>query len=86
MSWSFDGVGKREAICAAIDKSLAGYGAGQSRDEYEASAPHLKALVMEAGPGSVVAIAANGHATFVNGEKTHGNIRVDIKQIGPLCE
>lgn len=85
MSWSFNGVGKPEALKRAIDADVA-RATGQSREEYEQVAPHLKGILDAAHADAAVQISANGHATFTNGERTYAYIAVDIKQIGTLVE
>lgn len=86
MSWSFHGTGKRDAVIAAIDAELARYGEGQSRQEFEEAAPHLKGLVATLHEGAAVSVNANGHATFENGVKTYAQTSVAIAPAGQFCE
>lgn len=79
MSWSVDASGKPADVAAAIDKAVAGYGPGQSKDEFEEAAPHLKGFVSCAGADQIVTVSASGHATFVDGKKTYGAITATIK-------
>jgi hypothetical protein len=46
MSWSFSCIGKPAAVAAALDEFSATQN-GQSKLEFDAAAPHLKALVSE---------------------------------------
>lgn len=86
MSWSFHGVGKPAALKAAIDKELANYGQGQSRDEYEQAAPHLKGLLDAAHEDAAVSVSASGHATLQDGKRSYAQVDVTIKQLGTLYE
>lgn len=86
MSWSFHGVGRPSALKAAIDADLGNYGAGQSREEYEQAAPHLKGLLDAADDNTAVSVVANGHASFVNGKRQSAYVSVDIKTLGKIFE
>lgn len=90
MSWSFDGIGKPAALAAAIDKGVDSYGPAvpnnYSRQEFEEAAPHLKALIAEADPESVVEVRAGGSATWLAGRRSGGDIRVSIRTIGKLLQ
>jgi len=82
MSWSVSASGKPADVAAAIDTAVARYGPGQSRDEFEEAAPHLKGLVACAGPEQTLTVSASGHATFVDGKKTYGAITASITTTG----
>lgn len=86
MSWSFAAVGKPDAIMRAIDKCVSTY-SNESREEFDAAAPHLKALVCEnMGEGVIVNVSASGHANFKiepgKKEKVYGSLSVSI---APFC-
>jgi hypothetical protein len=85
MSWSFSGVGKPDALKRALDNQLSQY-SGQSKEEFEQAAPHLKSLLDCAHDQAAVSVSANGHATFVDGKRTHAHVQVTIQQIGTLYE
>jgi hypothetical protein len=79
MSWSYQGVGKPEKVCADIDAAVEKC-YGQSKVEFAEAAPHLKALVAgNVGEKLVVSLSAGGHGTFVDGKKVHGNCSVTLQ-------
>ena len=81
MSWSINAVGTPEKLIEYIDKMDESWGPSQSKDEYNAVKPALKALVGEIKTTGLVQLNASGHATFTNGEKTQGTVNVDLKTI-----
>lgn len=83
MSWSFRGVGKPAALKAAIDKDVENH-SGQSKAEYAAAAPHLKGLLDQAAENAGITLAANGHASYLDGNKIDSYINVELKQIGQV--
>lgn len=83
MSWSFQGVGTPAALKAAIDVEGA-KATGQSKEEYDQAAAHLKGLLDAANDASAVHVEASGSASFVNGARTYAYISVSIKQLGRL--
>lgn len=85
MSWSFTGVGKPSAVKAGIDAAVETY-SGQSREEFERAAPHLKGLLDMAHDDAAVSVAANGHETFVGARRTYASVDVTIKQLGKIYE
>jgi hypothetical protein len=70
---------------AAIDRDVDNY-SGQSREEYDQAAPHLKGLLDCADPEHAVLISAGGHASYSAGERTYASVAVEIRQVGKLVE
>ncbi len=81
MSWSFSGIGKPAALKAGIDRELQNYGPGQSRDEFEGAATHLKGLLNAAHDHALVRVEASGSAGFVDGKRISANVAVSIVQL-----
>lgn len=94
MSWSFNGVGKPEALKRALDSRSAQMGedpAGNpsknlSRYEFDHAKAHLGALLDAADQDAVVSLNASGYASIDHETAvvTPKNISVEIKQIGLL--
>lgn len=85
MSWSFNAIGKPEAVIRALDTANAGL-TGQSKDEWEEAKPALKVLVGANLGGVAVKIAANGQGYVENGVKTQGQCSVAIDTIYGFVE
>lgn len=83
MSWSFNGIGKPQALKTAIDADMQRY-TGQSREEFEHAAPHIKGLLDAAHEDAAVSVNANGHASFTDGNRTSASVFVEIKQLGKI--
>jgi len=85
MSWSFQAVGKPDAVMASIRTVNNGL-TGQSLAEWEEAKPALLALV-GANVGHVaVTVNASGHATFSNGEKLSGTCSCVIQPLYGFVE
>lgn len=87
MSWSVSLVGTPEKVCQALDKyreNLRDF----SLEEYEEALPGLKALVQAnaSDANNVVSLHANGHASRINGVKTHAQCQVSLTPLGRLAE
>lgn len=63
MSWSFNAVGRPEAVARAIEESQNNRLTDQSLAEWNDAKPALLALV-KANLGNVVRVDASGHASF----------------------
>jgi hypothetical protein len=86
MSWTFNAVGKPVAVSNAVDAARVTY-SGQSKQEFDDAAPHLKFLIEQNLGNMVVAVVASGHASFEpSGKKTYGVCSVEIKQIHGFVE
>jgi hypothetical protein len=85
MSWSFNATGKPDKVLEKLTKDLGNYGAGQSRDEFAAAAPHLTALIesnfAQAPQECLVQVEASGSGSMVDGKMVSSSCTVSIKQI-----
>lgn len=86
MSWSIGLIGTPDNICAALDEQ-SGKMDGQSKVEFDAALPHLKALVSDNfnkqyGPPSLL-LEASGHGSvnMQTGEQTQRYVQVSIKGV-----
>lgn len=85
MSWSFSAVGKPEAVLRELERQNQGL-TDQSKIEWEEAKPALAALI-GANVGNVaVKVSANGHASFADGQKTHGQCSVTIDSLYGFVE
>ena len=74
MSWSVNYIGSPENVSAALDKHSSEI-TGQSKAEYDAALPHIKALVEQntnANHPIAIKVDANGHGD------TTGNNTVNV--------
>ena len=86
MSWSFSAIGKPEAVARSIENSNTNL-TGQSLAEWEEVKPALLALVGgTVGSHMAVKVNASGHASFTNGEKTHGQCACIVESIYGFVE
>jgi len=86
VSWSFQAVGKPEAVKRAIEESSNNKLTGQSLEEWNEAKPALLTLV-GANVGNVaVTVNANGHASFSDGVKTQGQCSVAIQSLYGFVE
>jgi len=85
MSWSFNAVGKPAAVLQAIETQNTGL-TGQSKEEWDEAKPALKALVGANVGNIAVEVAANGHASFTDGVKSHGQCSATIRSIYGFVE
>lgn len=81
MSFSVQVVGKPDAIKRTLDAESARL-TGQSKEEFDAVRPALDTILDQQVANGIVQLNANGHASFSNGEKTFGNVQVEIKPLG----
>jgi hypothetical protein len=88
MSWNVELVGRPKGISDELDRIAEGMAAGQSKDEFMEAKPHLQGLLSQAiGERMSVKLSANGHATFTDGVKSYGTIKVSLECIsGQWCE
>jgi len=84
MSWSVTMIGLPEKLAEALD-AHATILTDQSRVEFDAVLPHLKALVLEnfnrfAGSDTpLVRLEASGHGTVSDGEQKHRTVSVKLE-------
>jgi hypothetical protein len=76
MSWSVSFTGPAADVIRQLDEE-SGKLTDQSKAEYDEALPALKALVGQ-NTTRTVSLQANGHGTYVNGEKTVGECRVTL--------
>jgi hypothetical protein len=90
MSWSFQGVGVPAKVAEALDTALKGYDypgqltPSQSKQEFEAAVPALKALTAAVPADYVVSVNAYGHRSSPGTVPENGNIDVTIKTLGKM--
>lgn len=85
MSFGVSFVGKPEAIKRKLEEH-SGQLSGQSKEEFDAVRPALETVLDQNVGNGVVLLNANGHASFVNGQKTYGNCTCEVRVLGQIAE
>lgn len=81
MSWSIQLIGNPENICAALDAESERL-TGQSKDEFDAALPHLKALVGQNVSETqlpVLNLTASGHGNKPTTGAGYNNVSCKIE-------
>jgi hypothetical protein len=80
MSWSISFVGKPEKVAEAVEQH-GGTLSGQSKEEYEAAAPHLAALVRQnfAEIDLLIQLDANGSGQTIEGKPIQGTVSANLR-------
>jgi len=87
MSWSVSLFGSPSGVSSKLDE-ISEMLTDQSKEEFDEAKPNLQGLLSQVvGNNTNVRLVASGHASFTDGEKTNGNITVDLSTFyGEWCD